>query len=88
MNKMAKQLLALAVGMANPELNVLVSELVGEDILVVMAEKVPQSSDEGLTYVVVSYRIDAINFQYNILFEDILTLERAQIVFDELMKAV
>jgi hypothetical protein len=87
MKILAKQILVLAVEAANPELNVLISELAGEDILVVMAEKVPQSSDEGLTYVVASYRIDAINFEYNILFEDILTLERAQVIFDELMKA-
>jgi hypothetical protein len=87
MKNLAKQVLVLAAETANPELNVLVSELVGRDIVIILAEKVPQSSDEGLTYVVASYRIDAINFEYNILFEDILTLERAQIVFDELLKA-
>ena len=87
MKILAKQLLVLAVEMANPELNVLISDLAGKDTVIVLAEKVPQSNDEGLTYAVASYRIDAINFQYNILFEDILTLERARIIFDELLKA-
>ena len=86
--KIAKDLVFLAVELMNPELNVLVSELIEENRLVVMAEMIPQSSEDELFYVVTCYRLDRLDMKPEIRVNRIPTLERAQIVFEEFSRSV
>lgn len=53
-----------------------------------MAEKVPQSSEEEVTYVVASYRIGELNFRPSVLIDGILTLERAWTVSEKMQRAL
>jgi len=86
MNKIAKNLLALAVEVGNPELNVLMMNQGDDNLLVILAENVPQSSDEELTYVVASYVIDSLRLEPDTVFWHIPTLERARVVYEEVLR--
>lgn len=88
MTKIAKDLVFLAVELVKPELNVLASELIEENRLVVMAEMVPQSSGSELFYVVVCYKLDRLDMKPEIQINRIPTLERAQIIFEEFSRSV
>ena len=86
MKRLAKQLMALAVQAANPELNVLMMNQGDDNLLVILAENVPQSSDEELTYTVASYLIDKLRLEPDVLFLNIPTLSRARIVYEEVLR--
>jgi hypothetical protein len=88
MKREARELVAIAVRAYNPELNVLASEMGENDMLVIMAEKYPQSSDEEMTYVVASYRLSTLILEPEVCFDGIVNLERARIVFEELVRTL
>jgi hypothetical protein len=87
MRRIAIDLLKLAFEIDNANLNVLVMELADDNVLFVMAEKVPQSSDEVVTYLVALYRIEKLKVEPEVVFRDIPTLQRAQVVFEELRRS-
>lgn len=87
MRKIATDLLKLAFEVDNADLNVLAIETADDNMIFIMAEKMPQSSDEIVTYVVALYRIEKLEIEPEIVFRDIPTLQRAQIIFDELWRS-
>lgn len=82
----AKNLMAIAVQVANPELNVLMMNQGDDNLLVILAENVPQSSDDELTYTVASYLIDKLQLEPTVLFLNIPTLSRARVVYEEVLR--
>lgn len=87
MIKIATDLLKLAFEMGNTELNVLCMEPADDNMLFIMAEKLPQSSDEIVTYVVALYRLERLTIEPEVVFRDIPTLQRAQVIFEELRRS-
>ncbi len=81
MNRIAKQLIAMAVQVTNPELNVLMMNQGDDNLLVILAENVPQDSEQELTYTVASYLIDNLQLEPSVLFLNIPTLSREQGLF-------
>jgi len=86
MKRVARELMAIAVQVSNPELNVLMMNQGDDNLLVVLAENVPQSSDEEVTYTVASYLIDRPRLEPTIWFRSIPTLERARVVYEEVLR--
>lgn len=86
MKRIAKQLMAMAVQIANPELNVLMMDQGDDNLIVILAENVPQSSDEEVNYTVASYLIDKLRLEPSVLFFNIPTLSRARIVYEEVLR--
>ena len=86
MNRIAKQLIAMAVQVTNPELNVLMMNQGDDNLLVILAENVPQDSEQELTYTVASYLIDKLQLEPSVLFLNIPTLSRARIVYEEVLR--
>lgn len=87
MRRIATDLLKLAFEIDNTDLNVLVIETADDNVIFIMAEKVPQSSDDVVTYVVALYRIVELKVEPEVVFRDIPTLQRAQIIFEELKRS-
>lgn len=83
---MAKRVLRTAIELYNPELNVLIMNAGDDNLFAVLAEKVPQSSDEELIYIVAGYRMDMLRPEPDVLFWGIKTLERAKVVYEELVR--
>ena len=75
-----------AVEMANPELNVLLSDVVENVILVILAEAVPPAGIDKVEYVVAAYKLDKVRAGPDTLFWGIPTLDRARVVYEEIMR--
>jgi len=86
MNRVAQEIMAIAVQVANPELNVLMMNQGDDNLLVILAEKVPQTSDDEVVYVVASYVIDSLRLEPETVFWAIPTLDRARIVYEEVLR--
>ena len=84
--RMAKEVMRTAIAVYNPELNVLMMNGGDDSLLAILAEKIPQSSDEEVVYVVVGYRMDRLRPEPDVLFWGIKTLERAKVVYEELVR--
>ena len=82
----AGEIMRVAAQVAHPEWNVLMTDRGDDDLLVVLAENVPQSSDEETTYSVAAYRIDKPNLEPDTYFWRIPTLERARVVYEEVLR--
>jgi len=87
MQRLAKEVLAIAVRMGYPELNIL--DMYGgiDCPLYVLAEEVPQSSDQELKYMVGVYDMDRAIMNPRLSVWGIPTLERAQVVFEEMKRS-
>jgi len=83
---MAKRVLVSAIEMYNPELNVLMTNAGDDNMFAILAEKVPQSSDEELVYVVAGYKMDQLRPEPDMLFWGIKDLDRARVVYEELVR--
>ena len=86
MNRIAKELMRVAIETMNDEWNVLMMDQGDDNLLLILAENVPQSSDEEVDYTVAAYRIDGPNFEPDVYFWAIPTLERAKIVYEEVLR--
>ena len=84
--RMAKEIMKTAIAVYNPELNVLMMNGGDDDLFAILAEKVPQSSDEEVVYVVAAYRMNQLRPEPDILFWGIPTLDRAKVVYEEVTR--
>lgn len=83
---MAKRVLRTAIELYNPELDVIMMNAGDDNLFAILAEKVPLTSDEESVYVVAGYKMDKLKPEPDVIFWGIKTLDRAKVVYEELVR--